>query len=127
MYKKKEALLDLIQRHAGLHMNAEELVQLAREENLSISQATVYRNLAILVDEQKIKRISLPQTSDRYDAITVDHAHMYCTECHALMDLDSQNLADSLHSALDIPFEHYDLLLFGKCEHCQADEEASWM
>ena len=45
----------------------------------NIGRATVYRVLNRLADRGEIRKVSIPNTADRFDFRVDDHVHLHCT------------------------------------------------
>ena len=84
-----------------------------------LSQATIYRTLQFLEDENLIRRVSSPGAIGRFDANIGPHQHLLCRACGSLQDIS----IPALHSAI-IPrvsgftVEELDIRLVGLCERC---------
>ena len=88
----------------------------------NISLGTVYRNLSLLADIGEIRKLSSFGGADRFDARTEKHCHFMCTECGAVMDMETDGV-DKLMAQIAADFEHgkisdYNARFFGICEHC---------
>lgn len=70
------------------HPTAQEIFFRAKEEVMSISFSTVYRNLGILVDEGDLITITGAGSEVHYDHITGNHCHIQCRICGKVRDLD---------------------------------------
>ena len=103
------------------HPSAEMIHSDLREEAPDLSLGTVYRNLKLLEDMGKVRRISILQGSDRYDAVCCDHVHFICQNCGELQDLEGIDPQQLLN---DLPVDHryqpfhLDLTLTGLCPRC---------
>jgi len=60
------------------HPSAEMVYNDLRPEIPGLSLGTVYRNLKLLEELGKIRRVTSHQGTERYDAICGDHAHFLC-------------------------------------------------
>ncbi len=103
------------------HPTADEIYELARRENPTISRGTVYRNLNFLVESGEILRI--PSTGggpDHFDVTTAPHYHAHCRICGRVSDVPlSYNAWQSaLPCDLDFTVETHQLMLFGICKSC---------
>lgn len=87
------------------HPSVDELYEMLRAENPSISLATVYKNLNTLKDEGLVVEVNVPNQKARYDIFAHPHIHIVCDSCGHISDLDystasvleySQELADKL-------------------------------
>ena len=86
---------------------------------------TVYRNLNFLSDAGLIRKVLVPNASDRFDGTVVEHHHMLCTQCGEVFDL-AHDLAEefSQEILLKTGFEinHCGLMVLGKCVSCREKE-----
>ena len=117
---QRRILLDLIQQ-AGDHVDADELYRRARSQEHSISLSTVYRNLNILVEQDKVRRIVCGSTFDRYDAKTEQHYHFICQECRLIMDVEmpfEESLNERINSTHRFKAVGHQIQFFGICETC---------
>ncbi len=85
--KQKRAVLSAAVSLAN-HPTAQEIFFRAKEEVMSISFSTVYRNLGILVDEGNLITITSAGSEVHYDHITGNHCHIQCRNCGKVRDLD---------------------------------------
>lgn len=69
------------------HPTAEEVFTEVRQRDERIGRGTVYRNLSLLSDEGFIQTLKTPGGS-RFDDRTDRHAHLICTSCGAVADLE---------------------------------------
>ena len=58
-----------------------------RKEHPSISLATVYKNLATLVDARLVVESAVPGQKTRYDIYEKEHIHIVCKHCGAVSDI----------------------------------------
>lgn len=52
-----------------------------------MSLGTVYRNLAVLASEGKVRVLRLDGEMDRFDGDTSVHYHVICTKCGSIADV----------------------------------------
>ena len=91
MYKvsrQREWIYDYIQSHPDRHMSVEEIYEGLKAENREVSVATVYRNLKILQDENRIASLMLESGKQVFDKTCRPHDHLICTTCQKIFDLD---------------------------------------
>ncbi len=69
------------------HPSAEILYEELVAEMPTLSRATVYRNLNVLADNGKIRRVRIPNSPDRFDPTLEDHYHIHCSQCGAVSDI----------------------------------------
>lgn len=85
--KQKMAVLDAAKQLSN-HPTAQDIFFKVKEENLSLSFSTVYRNLGILVEENELISISGPGSETHYDHIVKNHCHIQCRVCGKVRDMN---------------------------------------
>ena len=83
--RQREAILDNLKSRVD-HPTADMLFQSLRKDDPKISLGTVYRNLGLLTEIGKIKKISDMNGIERYDYNTTDHYHFACLSLTVLED-----------------------------------------
>lgn len=85
----------------------------------SLNQATVYRNLKILVDDGWLKRISHPDIGALYERTGKGHHHhFHCRGCKRTFDLPGCLLKDADAAPDGFIVEDHEIFLFGVCPSC---------
>ena len=103
------------------HPTAEMIYTDLRAEMPELSLGTVYRNLKLLEELGKIRRVTAIGGNERYDAICGDHAHFLCQECGALRDLkqvDAEKVIQTIPLGERYRFTKLDIMITGRCPHC---------
>ena len=83
------------------HPTAEQIFELIKEKNPSISLATVYKTLETFVDNQMINKVSTPQGTMRYDARIDNHNHIYISNTNEILDYEDEELKEILLNYLN--------------------------
>ena len=103
------------------HPSAEMVYNALRPEIPGLSLGTVYRNLKLLEELGKVRRVTSHQGTERYDACCGDHAHFLCEKCGQLHDLGCAK-ADALRSAIELDagytLSKLDVTVTGLCPNC---------
>ena len=103
------------------HPSAERIYSDLRPEIPGLSLGTVYRNLKLLEELGKVRRVASHQGTERYDAICGDHAHFLCQRCGCLHDLtgvDSEALRSAIHLEEGATLTKLDITVTGICPSC---------
>ena len=98
-YIEKKGLRKTIQREAIIqaafstteHYTAEELIAMARAIEPTVSRATVYRTLPLLVQSGQLKEIDLGKDHKTYDPNFVNrphHNHLICVDCQKVVEFE---------------------------------------
>ena len=74
------------------HPTAENIIEYIRESHPNIATGTVYKVLDTLVSNKIIKRVKTDRDIMRYDGITKNHHHLYCSECDLIEDYINEEL-----------------------------------
>ncbi len=122
---QKKLVLETVQQ-LQRHITADEVYQTILKKHPKIGKGTVYRNLNILVEEGKIRKIEIPNGSDFYDFTLKNHYHVRCLKCQNLFDVDMDeidNIYHLIHDTHGFKFLDYDILFKGICPNCSKKEE----
>jgi len=107
------------------HATTEDLIEYIKKNYDNISLATIYRNISILLDENKIKKVPL-QGDDVLETIKQNHFHFVCKKCGNIYDVDEFKAKEALEKLKKI--DNYDILecdisLYGICDKCKKMEK----
>ena len=100
---EKKGLRKTVQREAIIsaafntteHYTAEELLSMARRIEPSVSRATVYRTLPLLVETGMLKEIDLGKDQKYFDPNFVDHPqhnHLICVDCQKIVEFEDKHI-----------------------------------
>ncbi len=119
--KQKETILKVLSKKENMfHPTAQDIVRIVREEDKTISQATIYRNINKLVEEGTLLKLSTNENY-KYDINTNIHAHLVCKNCDNVTDLydqDYQNMIENIESKYKIKIDESNIIFNGYCEEC---------
>lgn len=118
--KHRNKMLNVI-KNITSHPTADWLYQNMKSEYPTLSLGTVYRNLSVLEEQGKIRKIKSDGSSDRYDGDTSMHSHFYCNKCRRVYDMDQVILIDEFGFDKDMDghkVEGFLMKYFGICRDC---------
>lgn len=121
--KQKQLILDILKTNRN-HPTVKELYSEVKKRDASIGQATVYRNVSRLYQENKLFKISVDGV-EHYDMRGVNHGHFYCKKCrkiYDIFDIDYQTLTSEIEKKRKAKIEKVTILLEGICEDCMNEE-----
>jgi Fur family ferric uptake transcriptional regulator len=84
------------------HYTAEELLLMSRKIEPSVSRATVYRTLPLLVECGVLKELDFGKDYKFYDPNYVDHPqhnHLICVDCNRVVEFEDRNI-DTLEDCI---------------------------
>ena len=102
------------------HPTADWIYQQARQEVPDISLGTVYRNLQVLLAEQKIRELNYGKGQNRFDANTKPHYHLVCEQCGKVLDFpeDALPIPQQLLAQAPGRVNSYRMECYGVCHDC---------
>lgn len=103
------------------HVNIESLYEIMIKKFNSISLATIYKNINLMVENSFIKEVKIPHAKSVYELTKSSHSHMVCQKCGDVEDItiDLQKIIQSASNHTDFKIEDSDLVLSGICKKCQ--------
>lgn len=121
--KQREIILDIIKNNP-IHPTAEEIYQLSVKKDSRISRSTVYRNINILVNSNKISKLKMTVGSDRYDYIYKEHSHIICEKCGKIFDFyydfDKDDISRDMKQQIKENIIIDNIMIYGICEDCKS-------
>ncbi len=78
------------------HFKAEELLEKARKLDSTVSRATVYRTLTLLVECDLLREVDLGRDQTYYDPNFLDkpqHNHLICLDCDRVVEFEDDHTA----------------------------------
>jgi len=98
---QRDAIIEAAFSHTD-HYTAEELLTRARVLEPSVSRATVYRTLPVLVESGLLKELDLGKDQMFYDPNYIDHprhSHLICVDCNRIVEFEDRNI-DTLENCI---------------------------
>ena len=122
--KQRQVVLEEV-RKVRSHPTADEVYEMVRLRLPKVSLGTVYRNLDRLSREGVISTIE-GSGQRRYDGEVGDHAHLRCTGCGVILDIDLEPLPLEQLSTAAGGFEVHDYRVefLGLCGGCREVQDA---
>ncbi len=121
MTNQREVILEEIGRYKG-HPTADLLYERIKKKLPHISLATVYRNLEILSEVGKIRKLEISGRQKRFDRELKEHNHIYCLQCHRIDNIhmvSEQMLASGSEKEIGYKISGCRIEFFGICPECQ--------
>ena len=125
--RQRESILECLRGRCD-HPTADMVYMSVREEFPKISLGTVYRNLALLVQQGEILHLFCGEGLERYDGCTKPHYHFRCKECGHVLDL---TLAPMEHidvlagNGFDGEIQGHYTFFYGICGECKKVKKSS--
>jgi len=120
--RQKNLILKAVQS-SMIHPTAEDVYKTVMRELPNISLTTVYRNLNQLAADGVIKRLQVPNKSDRFEKNPDKHYHVCCDICGKFEDLSEPGYNYNLDN-IECPdngflIKSHDIIFNGLCARCK--------
>lgn len=123
--RQRQLLLELLDG-SGLHLDAEQLYQMARQRDPKLNRVTVYRTLKMLKQGGLVDELDLMHhEGDQHyyeTRLKQEHAHVICLRCGKVEEF----FGEPLHRLRKQVEEHFGFQILltrteigGYCSHCQ--------
>jgi Fur family ferric uptake transcriptional regulator/Fur family peroxide stress response transcriptional regulator len=105
------------------HMSIDAIYAEVIKTHPSLSLATVYKNIILMVEKGVLVEVPITGQKSKYELIKEDHIHLVCTECGEVEDKPQHSAADALFTAMteqeNFTLNKQQINLYGVCIHCQ--------
>lgn len=86
--------------HQG-HPTAEDIFDLVKVNNPTVSLGTIYKTLETFVEKELILKVSLPGGKMRYDMNMENHGHLYCSRSREIIDYFDEELIEMIEKYIE--------------------------
>ncbi len=121
--RQREVILQTVV-NSRIHPTADDIYQIVRIKMPNISLGTVYRNLSLLCNIGKIRKINVVGQADRFDRANDWHDHMICIKCGKIIDITlecSPSIPELLSEQSGLEILDYSLVAQCICQDCSAN------
>ncbi|NLA79939.1 MAG: transcriptional repressor [Chloroflexi bacterium] len=105
------------------HPSAEDIYQALKPDYPTLSLATVYNTLELLVKAGLVNTIgNLKDNKTHFDADLTPHVHLFCSSCEEFLDLDTElieQVKDQVIQQSGYKVTGSRLVYYGLCPNCQ--------
>ena len=114
-------ILERIEHHG--HMSIDAIYEEVVKTHPSLSLATVYKNIILMVENGVLVEVPIEGKKAKYELAKSDHIHLVCTECGEVEDKPHDIGADSIFSSMtkeeNFTLSKQQINLYGVCSNCQ--------
>ncbi len=103
------------------HISIEKLYDIMLKKFSSISLATIYKNINLMVEASFIQEVKVPNAKSVYELTKDTHSHIVCSSCGEItdVDLDLDSVISNAATLSNHIIDKSDLILSGTCKNCQ--------
>ena len=103
------------------HFGADDLYIIMKNQDSSISRATVYKTLELLVQCDLLSKRHFGENITRYESSFKRqvHDHLICVDCGRIVEFSDEAIKDfpqKISEELGFDFESYSFNIFGRCK-----------
>lgn len=114
-------ILESIQKHG--HMSIDTIYDEVVKTHPSLSLATVYKNIILMVENGVLVEVPIEGKKSKYELVKSDHIHLVCTECGEVEDRPHDANADAVFTSMtkeeNFSLSKQQINLYGVCAHCK--------
>jgi len=116
---QRVAIIELMD-HSG-HISIDELYRDIRKKFVSISLATLYKNIHSMMSANLIREVKISGQKDKYEMEKASHAHIVCKACGELKDVpfDPALLMEETIKISDYRADEVSIVISGVCPKCK--------
>ncbi len=115
------SILEIVQRYG--HSTIDDIYAIVREKHASISLATVYKNIEILLQKGVMAEVPIAGRKSKYEIKKSDHIHLICQECGSvedeMMETIPQEQLMRIAQKDDFSLSQSQINLYGICRNCR--------
>ncbi len=126
--RQRELLFNLI-HNSHTHLHAEQLYNLAKEQNAKLNRVTVYRTLKLFKEQGLVDELDLMHYDGEHHfyetRLKREHAHIVCMGCGAVVEYFGEPLKqirDQVESQFGFRVDVARTEIGGYCADCQQGE-----
>lgn len=116
---QRVAIADIL--YAKGHVTIDSLYEIMLKKFDSISLATIYKNVNLMMQNTFIQEVKIPNSKSVYELTKDRHAHLVCEKCSFVEDIDFNfdSIAQHTASIGSFDVESVSLIFTGKCKNCK--------
>ena len=108
------------------HMSIDTIYEEVVKTHSSLSLATVYKNIILMVEKGVLVEVPITGKKPKYELLKDDHIHLVCTECGDVEDKPKHSGADDIFTAMtkeeNFTLSKQQVNLYGVCVECQIEK-----
>ena len=103
------------------------ILDLLQKRQFTVSRATIYNTLEILIDADVVIRHPLNGNTQQYElcCLSTNHTHLVCTQCGSIRKISSQEqpIDPSIMRKNRFMPTYYCIYIYGQCAKCRQKQK----
>lgn len=112
------AILEYLENNRE-HPSAEDIYNALKDRFPSMSFATVYNTLEVLIEKGLVKELGIDSYKRRYDPDIRPHHHFLCRKCGKILDIESKYEIPTPSELKDYQITDFQIVFYGLCPNCK--------
>ncbi len=102
------------------HITIESLYELMIKKFKSISLATIYKNINLMLENSFIKEVKIPNAKSVYELTKETHSHLVCSKCSKVEDItiNLASIVDEVTATNNFQVNSTNFIISGVCKSC---------
>ena len=104
------------------------ILDLLQKKQFTVSRATIYNTLEILIDADVVIRHPLNGNTQQYElcCLSTNHTHLVCTQCGSIRKISSQEqpIDPSIMRKNRFMPAYYCIYIYGQCAKCRQRQKS---
>jgi len=116
--KQRVGILSIMENMG--HINIEDLYTKIKKSFPSISLATLYKNMHLMLKNRLLTEVSITNSKTMYEITKDAHAHMHCQICNDVVDVDFefQPINENFKNDKGFILKDTQIIFSGICKNC---------
>ncbi|MEA2047793.1 MAG: Fur family transcriptional regulator [Campylobacterota bacterium] len=114
-------ILENIEKYG--HMSIDAIYEEVIKTHPSLSLATVYKNIILMVENSVLVEVPIEGKKSKYELAKSEHIHLVCTECGQVEDRPYNQSTNALFTSMtkkeNFSLSKQQVNLYGVCKCCQ--------
>jgi len=113
------AIADILYSYG--HINIESLYEMMIKKFNSVSLATIYKNINLMIENSFIQEVKIPNAKSVYELTKTAHSHLVCENCGEVEDisLDLDGIIKYAEERSNFKIYKTALVFSGLCKKCR--------
>ena len=124
--EERHKVLEVICTFKG-HFDVNMILDHLQKRRFTVSRATIYNTLEILIDADVVIRHPLNGNTQQYElcCLSTNHTHLVCTQCGSIRKISSQEqpIDPSIMRKNRFMPTYYCIYIYGQCAKCRQKQK----
>lgn len=100
------------------HPTSNDIYNALKDDNPTLSKTTVYNTLKLFEEKGAVLNLSIDEKNAHFDGDTSDHAHLICTQCGKIVDMEI-TMAPKVCNDMGCEIHQTHIYMKGICGECK--------